>query len=266
MGFLDSKWTTLNGPGQGHTPLVSIPENYHFHFETEVTEAELAAPPPPRAAGHGPDACRKRESACGFLIKCKISFSDFKWSNSNMPEGHTPLDAIYFWGPLWSALFPACKKKEGFVDSKLSKFNAPWSYTPCYYYIWCGCPAAWWEHFEFHTLSSTKDSFRIAAPPYIGSLPSSQLRERTNCGKERVYRRGIRESTNLTKIIKSYFPGFCFTPGTQQPMCSRNALVYRITSCGLLSCIYGTPALCSGNITWMECVWSPFISMLCLFW
>ena len=65
-----------------------------------------------------------------------------------MPQGHTPLGVIHFWGPLWGALFSACRKMEilhmsvneveiyseeiGFVDSKWSNLNAPGSYTS-----WC---------------------------------------------------------------------------------------------------------------------------------
>ena len=66
-----------------------------------------------------------------------------------MPQGHTPLGVNHFWGPLWGALFSACRKREmlhvsvnkveiyfakiGFVDCKLSNLNAPGSYTPWFH-------------------------------------------------------------------------------------------------------------------------------------
>ena len=64
-----------------------------------------------------------------------------------MPQVHTPLAPIHFWGIFWSAHFTACWKREmlhvtnlkleihlcktGLVDSKWSNLHAPGSYTPC---------------------------------------------------------------------------------------------------------------------------------------
>ena len=63
-----------------------------------------------------------------------------------MPQGHTSLGVTHFWGPLWVALFSACRKMEllqlvvtkveiyfpkiGFLDCKWTNLNALGSFTP----------------------------------------------------------------------------------------------------------------------------------------
>ena len=88
----------------------------------------------------------------------KIGFIDCKWSNLNTPGSYTPC-VIHFWGPLWSALYSAGRKREccmwlinkveiyfskiGFVNCKWSNLNVPGSYTPWLHSLLgstVGCP------------------------------------------------------------------------------------------------------------------------------
>ena len=76
-----------------------------------------------------------------------------------MPQGHTRLGVIHFWGLLWGALFSACWKMEilhvvvnkveihfakiGFVVCEWSNLNTPGSSTPWYHSLLgssVGCP------------------------------------------------------------------------------------------------------------------------------
>ena len=72
----------------------------------------------------------------------KIGLMDSKWSNLNAPGSIMPLSIIQLRGPLWSALLPACRKRENMhvacnkvekcfamIDSKISRLNAPGSFT-----------------------------------------------------------------------------------------------------------------------------------------
>ena len=132
IGFMDCKWSNLNAQWS-YTPwcysLLGSILGCPFHSMQE-----------------------KGNAACGLLIKWKfILQKQVSWTANGpirMPQGHTPLGVTHFWGPLWGALFSACRKREmlhvvgnkveiyfseiGFVDSNWSNLNAQGSYTP-----WC---------------------------------------------------------------------------------------------------------------------------------
>ena len=58
----------------------------------------------------------KGSTAYGLWIKLKSILKTWASWTANGPiwmaQGHTPLGVIHFWGPLWGALFSACRKRE----------------------------------------------------------------------------------------------------------------------------------------------------------
>ena len=142
--FTFLKWVSLTAKGptgviQGHAPFVSLTFGVHCGM--------------PLHAG-------KRNDACCLLIKWEFIFQKWVSLTANGPtgiiQGHTPLSVTkgitgitYFWGPLWDALFSACRKRKcclrlvnkveisfskmAFVDCKWSNWYYPWSYTRCFH-------------------------------------------------------------------------------------------------------------------------------------
>ena len=94
IGFMESKWPTLNAPGS-YTP------KCHSLLGFSVGCPFLCIE-------------EKGNAACGLLIKWKITFQQWDSWTSNGPiwmtQGHTLLGVIPFLGALWSAFFSAWKK------------------------------------------------------------------------------------------------------------------------------------------------------------
>ena len=95
-GFVDCKWSNLNALGSINPwcySLLGYIEGCPFHSMQE-----------------------KGSAASGLWIKWKfILQKQVSWTAKNptwMPQGQSPLGAIYFWGTLLGALFSVCRKRE----------------------------------------------------------------------------------------------------------------------------------------------------------